>query len=120
MADSVGGQTCSLVLRPLAGSTNRVETWTIPGLNGVGAAVVGAGGAPFTLTCVLFGTAANVLAWLAAVEALVGSLVTVVKDGASYPSVLVTACGPREYKGIIYQGSAGLRGQITLTCQRGA
>ena len=119
MADAFGVVDCDLVKGEIAGTKSRVETWAISGKNGIGAAVVGSGGPPFTVTCTLFGTSAEVQNFFVGIEGLTGTLVTIVKDGLNYPTTLVVDVGPRWRRACVSADGAFV-GKITATCQRGA
>jgi hypothetical protein len=92
MAVSVGGVACSIVRGDVKLPTERVALWQTAGMDGYGAHLLGEGNAEGRFQCVLYSTAAGVATWFSALEALVGSVVTVVNDwGTSYSSFLVVA-----------------------------
>jgi hypothetical protein len=82
MATTIGSVTCDYIASAKATRTKKehVEVWSVPGLAGAGMAVMGKSKAWSAFRLVLFGTSAEVETWIAAIEALSGTVVTVVDD----------------------------------------
>lgn len=94
---SVHGVTCTLVKRGAGVNlAQRVETWSTPGMDGVGAQKIGKHDGAFRFLIKLYDTSANVDTWFAAIEALQGSIGTIVDDwGTSHTNCLITHVGER-------------------------
>jgi len=87
----IGGVSCDLLSGPAPALRERVEVWQVPGIDGYGAQTLGKGDAQYSFAAVRFGTSAEVDAWYASVQALQGSVLTVVDDwGTSHTSILLT------------------------------
>jgi hypothetical protein len=116
---TIGGISCSFVRGQAPAKKARVRVWQIPGLNGYGAQVLGLGDSAAEFVAVQFGTYAEVTTWIALVEALQGTLATVVNDfGQSVPLVLVeSVSGPEVTRaigtGITTRGELLIRGVVT-------
>lgn len=92
-----GGITCSVIKRVVSsGPKTACETWTVPGLAGHGAHNLGQSDSAFTAELQLMSTAALVNAWVLSIEALQGSVVTVVdSDGTTYTKIHALQIMPR-------------------------
>lgn len=91
---SIGGVTCTLVRGAIPTMREAVETWHVPGIDGEGAALLGLAGSDFALRAVYYGTGIEVEAWYLALQALQGTIVTVVNDwGVSRGRVLIQDVG---------------------------
>lgn len=77
---SVDALSCDLVKGMSGDKKLRTRTWSVPGLNGYGAKVLGRGDSESEFVLVKRGTFAAVMIWVALVEAMQGTLVTVVND----------------------------------------
>ena len=77
---SIGGTSCDFVRGSLPVLKMRNRMWSVPGLNGYGAMILGSGDSQARITCVGFGTKAAVNVWAAALYAMQGTIVTVVND----------------------------------------
>lgn len=77
---SIGGVTCSLIHGRIPGQKLRSVTWTVPAVNGVGVQQMGTGDAPFTIQAVLFSNSAGITTWVALIEALQGTVVSIIDD----------------------------------------
>lgn len=90
MAASVGGVSCSLVRSRVAALKTQVSVWEQPGQDGYGAHTLGAKDSAFRMLAILFDTAANVNTWVAAIQALQGTSITIVDDrGVSHTNMLL-------------------------------
>lgn len=92
---SVGGIGCTFcrTIKRQA-PKERLSIWQIPGVDGVGAQAEGDGDSHLAVECIGFGTAAVIEAWFQGIEALQGTVVTVVDDWATtFSSLLVTRVG---------------------------
>ena len=98
MAASVGGVSCTFVKGVASDPTERVVIYQVPGIDGVGAQLLGLGDAAFRFQAVLYGTAAALTTWIASMQALKGTLVTIVDDWAiSHTNCLIVRLGqPRK------------------------
>jgi hypothetical protein len=87
---SIGGVTCTFVRGHPPYPKERVLLWTAPGIDGVGAQQVGRNDAEFQVQAVLYSSAPGILAWKLAIEALQGTLVTIVNDlGIAFTRCLI-------------------------------
>jgi len=77
---TIGGISCTFVNGSIPIAKQRNETWYRPGISGYGARTLGYGDTEFELTAILYDTAANVLTWEYALQALQGTIVTVTND----------------------------------------
>lgn len=108
----IGGVACDFVRGDLRALKERVEVWSVPGIDGYGAQKLGLGDADFLFTGVIHDTVANVTAWVAAIAALQGTaLVSIVDDwGVTFTNCLITRVGmPRR--------SAWKDGSIACRCE---
>jgi hypothetical protein len=116
---SVGGITCDIV-RPNTPTANkqRVETWVVPGLNGIGAQKLGLNDAEWEFTLVEFDTKANVFSWAASIEALQGTIITIVDDwDRTYLLMLMTGASHPVRTPAIHAktlGATGVRCEMTI------
>jgi hypothetical protein len=87
---SIGGVTVDLMRGRPSGLRARVNTWEIAGLDGTGAIVQGRGNQGDVLELVRFGAASTVDSWFAAIEAINGTIVSVVDAlGFTHTNILV-------------------------------
>jgi hypothetical protein len=116
---AIGGISCTFLRGQLPAKKARVRVWEIPGLDGVGAQILGLGDSGGELRAVQFGTYSQVVTWVALLEAMQGSLVTVVNDfGQSTPlflveSVSVPRIRPAIGSGYTTRGELSIRGVVT-------
>jgi len=109
----VGGVVCDFVRGGVAGLKQRVEVWQRPGIDGYGAMALGLGDSSFFFTLVVFDTIANVEAWILLVEALQGSVISVVDDwGVNHSSLLVEEVS--EPRRSVALGNGGARGELKI------
>ena len=110
---TVGGVFCDFI-RGVAGDLQlRVDTWQVPGIEGVGYHTLGKGGVRFGFTLIRLGTEAEVNTWRAAIEALVGGEHTLVDDWAdSHTNMLVLSASQIDKQA--RKGKVAARGEISI------
>lgn len=87
---TIGGVTCDILRGVPAKLKERVEVWQLPGITGYGALRTGQGESGTELLAVRFGSNATVNSWWNSINALHGTVVTIVDDfGDSYTSMLI-------------------------------
>lgn len=110
---TVGGVFCDLVFGVAGDLQLRVDTWQVPGIEGVGYHTLGKGGVRFGFTLFRFGTSAEVNTWRAAIEALVGGEHTIVDDwGDSHTNMLIQSASQVNKEG--RKGQVVARGEIRI------
>ena len=116
---TVGGISCHIV-RPNAPplKRQRVATWIVAGLTGIGAHKLGLNDSEWEFELVYFGTDAQCDTWAAAIGALQATIVTIVDDHAdTYTGMLIVSMSNPQ-KSVAYHavslGSAGRRSTITI------
>jgi hypothetical protein len=115
MAATIGGITCTFVRGHAPRTKMRLELWHIPGLSGFGAAAMGNGDSQFQFTGVLYSNEAGVLAWKLAIEALQGTIISVLNDlGITYTYCLVVKVGELRTTPALASGGITQRGEITI------
>ena len=93
----------------------RVELWRVPGLNGYGAQALGLQDSPFEFTAILYSNAAGVLAWKEALEALQGTIISIVNDlGITYANCLILKLSNLKSIPALAPGGITQRGEITI------
>ena len=108
---SIGGTTCDLLKGELPTLKPEVRTWRVPGIDGYGAHLLGDGDGEFSLLAVLFDSAGNVATWLSTLEAMQGTVVTIVDTFSGSWSCLIKKVGiPRRQACLPY----GLRGELKI------
>ena len=94
MAD-VGGTSCTFVKGRPGGERSRISLWAAQGYSGYGAVKSGKGHTSFRFQCVGYDTYANLKTWIAALEAKVGTTVTIVDDHAdSHANCFIASIRP--------------------------
>ncbi|MFA7254125.1 MAG: hypothetical protein WC107_06260 [Patescibacteria group bacterium] len=110
---SIGAVTCSFVKGEAPLPKQRVALWQVPGLNGYGAQRMGLGDSEFRFVAVFYGTRNNVVAWANAIQALQGTLQTVINDwGGYYYRCLIVRTSPPQITMAYHAG--GARGEILI------
>lgn len=71
---------CDLLAGPASALRERVETWIVPGIDGVGAQKMGKGDAAFMFMAVKFGVLATINTWYANMQSQQGKICTVTDD----------------------------------------
>lgn len=112
----IGGVSCDMVKGNARGLKQRVEVWQLPGIDGYGAHKVGQGDAEFSFLGIKYDTAANVQSWVAAIEALQGTVVSIVDDwGVTFTPCLIVSVGrPRRMAAVRPGSSYTCRGEIEV------
>lgn len=112
----IGGITCTFVRGQGTSPKNRTEVWTRPGIDGHGAMVLGLGDSPYLFTAVAFGTAAAVATWQSSIEALQGTVVTIVDDwNTTWTNMLITtAANAGRTPRINHDGNGVCRGEVRV------
>lgn len=114
---SVGAVTCDIVRGDAPDLKERVDLWQTPGLDGYGAQTLGKSEAEATFLAIKFDTAAAVVTWFEAIEALQGTVATITNDWGDAYSVLIVEIEPRRRITAIQPGgSYDTRGELTLHC----
>lgn len=113
---TIGGITCTFVKGQGQSLTPRMELWNRPGMNGYGAMELGNGDSPFVFRAVGYALNAAVTTWINSLQALKGSVVTIVDDfGTTWASMLVTSSTivsrtPR----VNHDGNGDVRGEVQV------
>ena len=116
----VGGITCDIV-RPNTptGNKERVETWIVSGLDGIGAHLLGDNEGEWEFVLVRFDTKLNVFTWAQQIEALQGTIVTIIDNWpATYVGMLVTGVSNPIRTPALHAkalGLTGVRSTITIS-----
>lgn len=112
---SVGGVSCDFVhRRRVASPQTRVETWSVPGQDGVGIHLLGKGSGEAVFEAVVFAAQSSLQTWYDSLIALVGTIVTIVDDfGASGSNILIRSVGPLD-KSVALAGSTNGRGAAEI------
>jgi len=105
---------CDLLSGPAAELRERVETWIVPGLDGVGAQKMGKGEAEFTFTAIKFAVLATINTWYSQMQSQQGKICTVTDDtGTATANILIkrigqlsrtpaiTAAAPLQLRGVV-------------------
>ncbi len=113
---SIGAITCTFVKGDVNGLKLETTAWRVPGINGYGAQTLGLGGSAFAFRAVTFGTSAAIDVWFRAIEALVGSAVTITDDwGLAHTGCLImrTEIAGRRFR-TNHDGLGECRGEIRV------
>ena len=112
----IGGVGCDMVQGNVRSLKERVEIWQVPGINGYGAQLTGLGDSDAVFTGVEFDSHANIITWIAAIEALQGTVCSIVDDqGVTHSNVLITDVGRGQRTARVNHDSRGdTRGQIKV------
>jgi hypothetical protein len=111
---TVGGLSCDFVRGTGPAKKTRTQTWSVPGLNGYGAKVFGAGDSEGEFVLVKRGTYAAVATWVALIEAMQGTLVAVVNDwGQTTAAFLIEKVTVPELTAEL--GYGGARGELRIS-----
>jgi hypothetical protein len=112
---SVGGVSCDYLYGEIPSLKQLTEVYHRPGMNGVGVRKMGSGEGAFQLRAVTFDTEANIVTWIAAVEALVGTIVTVVDVWSdNKTNCLIESVTPAGKQSIVASGSDDCMGEINI------
>lgn len=108
MAVSVGGVSCGFVhnLDDTQTARQRVNVYALPGYPGLGATIYGASVTSYRFEAVLFDSLAAVNTWQGQLEALQGTIGTVIDDdGDTYANLFLWRSRARRKKAVIVPGS---------------
>jgi hypothetical protein len=98
---SIHGVTCTFIHGEIPSKKLRTRTWSVPGINGIGAQTLGYGEARFELRAVFYATSGYALylqliearAWVGLIEATQGTVGTIVGALATAANCLITHVG---------------------------
>ena len=112
---SIGGVSCLYVRRVIPASKLRTRTWVVPGISGYGSKVLGYGDSEWTIEAEFWSNNAGVNIWLASIQALQGSIVSITDDhGDTWLNNLVTDISQPVKTPAIVGGVVGVMGKLTL------
>lgn len=116
MMATIGGVACEFVKGDPPRLKTRVIVWQGPGLTGYGAQTLGKGDAAFTVRAIKYGTATVVKAWHANLEAVQGTVLTIINDwGVSSTQCLVLRVGVlARTPALDGTGTARVRGEASI------
>ncbi len=77
---SIGSISCTFVRGAIPAWKERSEKWQVAGLDGYGVALLGAGDSEFSLQAVFYSNNSGVNLWATSLQALQGSIVTIIND----------------------------------------
>ena len=110
---TVGAVGCTMVRGDCPGLAERSRLWQVPGHNGYGIQLLGTGNGRFGLVCIYYSTAADVAAWHANLQALQGTIVSIVNDyGTTYTYCFIHRVGPLLRT---VAGATGCRGECQVS-----
>lgn len=119
MAASVGGISCTFVKGPLPSALRmRSERWQRAGINGEGLQLLGYAGVETTITAVLYSNNAGVNAWATSIQALQGTIVTIVDDWATTGTQMFVQEVGNCQKATRRLGAVTCRGEIEIKAVR--
>jgi len=82
---------CDLLRGPAPALTEQVETWRVPGIDGIGAHKTGKAAEMYSFQAIEYGTSAEVETWYANLQLQVGKICTVTDDwGTAVTNILIT------------------------------
>ena len=111
---TVGGVSTDIVLGEPSALVGRTRTWTVPGLNGVGAHAVGNSQGSWSYRLIHHESLANIETWLRAIDALVGTVITITDNfGTVRSNLLVMRSGGHKRKKVVAATGDG-RGEIVI------
>lgn len=114
----IGGVACTFVKGALPrGLAQRVETWHVPGLSGQAGLLLGFSDGDFSVRAILYDSTANVTTWKVALEALQGTVVSIVDDwNVTTTGLLITRVGECQRTPASGSGVAGVtcRGEVVV------
>jgi len=91
MATNIGGVGCDLVKGGAADQKSRVSLWQVPGVNGYGAHDLGQGESGFVYRAIKYGTEAECRTWAGQMQALQGTVLTIVDDWDATHELMLVA-----------------------------
>jgi len=97
MAANIGGTSCDYVRGDVTPLRERVETWVVPGLDSVGAMLLGQNEGQAAVVATKLNTVGACNTWIETLEAMIGSVVTIENDlGDNNAACLITGLGVPE------------------------
>jgi len=112
----VGSVLCTFVRGNCPSPKMRLEVWTVPGVNGYGAASMGRNDSPFEVVAVLFSNAVGVQLWKTQMESLQGTIVSITNDlGVTTANCLITKVGNMHSMAALAPGGITQRGEIPVS-----
>lgn len=121
---TLGGVTCTIIKNTPPGLKDEVVVWRNPGFDGYGAQNIAAGQGEFDLILIHYDTKANIATWIAAIEALSGTVVSLVFSGTewdqTYSNVMITGISVPVRERVIYGGNTRTRCMMRARCIRTA
>jgi hypothetical protein len=114
---AIGSITCTFVKGTPPNKKQRLEVWTVPGINGVGAQAMGYSDSKFTIRAILYSTVSGVSTWRQQLEAAQGTIVSITNDlGWTITGCLITAVGQVEVVPAAIPGSTVVvRGEVEIS-----
>jgi hypothetical protein len=113
VAAAIDGTNCDFLRSNVSGFRERVETWTLPGVDGIGAQLQGGGGGEIELVAIKYGTAAEVDTWVAEIESTQGFLVSLTDDwDRTFTNVLIIQVDPPSKTAEM--GNGGCRAEMRI------
>lgn len=118
---SIGAVSCSYVQGSSRGLMQRLLTWFVPGTNGTFGMKLGINDSAFSFRVIKYDTHANALSWKTALEATVGTVVTITDDQTqAWTNCLVKSIGGGDGRWrtpALNSGVAGVttRGELTVS-----
>ena len=114
---TIGGESCSFVkMITYQGRVTRARTWERRGINGTGAMTEGEGKGLFAFRGVLFDSDSNVETWRGTIEAMQGTIISIVDDNANtYSNCFVKAVAQFAKAPVIESGTSKFRAQLVVS-----
>lgn len=115
MAASVGGVSTSIARGEPSALVGRVTTWVVPGLNGVGAHAIGDNAGEWRYRLIHHESAAAIETWLRAIDALVGTVISVTDNFGTVRSNLLVMRSSGHRKHAVVASTGNCRGEVTIS-----
>lgn len=113
---AVGSVTCTFVRGVSPSLRSRVDTWQLPGIDGYGVQLLGRGDTEWMFEAVLYDDEGDVSTWYTQLEALQGTIVTVVDDwGDSYTNILLVRVSQLDKTIAVPNGA---RGEVRIEAKK--
>lgn len=116
---AIGGVTCDIIRtdggRPPATLREETHSFRMPGISGYGTLLLGAANGEFQITAIRFNTGAAVATWEAALQALQGSVVSIVDNlGKTHTHCLLERVGNAAITAAYNPDGTTHRGEILI------
>ncbi len=112
---SIGGIFCTFVRGHCPRPKTRLDLWCVPGTSGFGAQALGRNDSAFAVKAVLYSNAAGLEAWKDSIEALQGTVVSIVNDlGKTRSRCLIAAVSPMRSMAARADGGITQRGEMAV------